>query len=411
MQQKFKFIHLFSILFFAFIFSCTSKSVKAGLDRISENPELFRGKNIGIVTNHTAYNSEGKHISDVFTGMNNVTVKALFGPEHGIRGNAPAGDHIKNSKSSDIPVYSLYGPTRKPTPEMLKDIDLLVFDIQGIGARFYTYIYTMALAMEAAAEKGIPYVVLDRPNPINGISVEGTILDTAFATFVGLYPIPVRHGMTIGELATLFNEQHWLKNGIKANLHVIKMQGWQRNMWFDQTGLSFINPSPNIPDIETATLYPGLCLIEGVNVSEGRGTYTPFKLFGAPWIDSDQLVQHLKALQLAGIDFKPAHFTPVSITEMATNPKYKDQACNGAEIAITNRDAFKPVYSGIKIVETLYQLYPDSLRFLERHFDRLIGTADVRNAILNKADDAELKQLSERGVADFMELRGKYLLY
>lgn len=402
---------LFLLFLLYSIVCCQQQSVKVGLDLVSEKSELFRGKNIGIVTNHTAYNAEEKHISDVFSEMNGVTVKALFGPEHGIKGEAPAGDHIENSKTTEIPVYSLYGPTRKPTAEMLKDIDLLVFDIQGIGARFYTYIYTMALAMEAAAEKGIPYVVLDRPNPINGISVEGTILDTAFATFVGLYPIPVRHGMTIGELATLFNEQRWLKNGIKANLHVIKMQGWQRAMWYNQTGLHFINPSPNIPDLETADLFPGLCLIEGINVSEGRGTYTPFKLFGAPWIDAEQLVQQLKELHLAGIDFKPAHFTPISIKEMATHPKYKDQACNGAEITVTNRDEFKPVYSGIKIVETLFQLYPDSLRFLERHFDRLIGTADVRNAILNKADDAELKQLSERGVADFMKLRGKYLLY
>lgn len=408
MQQNLKTTYIFVLFIFALTLSCTSQSVTVGLERISEKPELFRSKNIAIVTNHTAYNSAGKHISDVFVEEDGVTVKALFGPEHGIRGKAPAGDAIEDNKTARIPVYSLYGATRKPTAEMLKDIDLLVYDIQDIGARFYTYIWTMALAMEAAAEKGIPFVVLDRPNPITGSSMEGTVLDTAFATFVGLYPIPVRHGMTVGELATLFNEQRWLKNGIKANLQVIKMRGWQRGMWYDQTGLDFIKPSPNMPDLETAAIYPGLCLIEGINVSEGRGTQTPFKIFGAPWIDSNLLVKNLNALNLPGLEFKTKQFTPVSIPGMSTSPKYKDTLCNGAEIVIKDRNSLDIFYSGVKIVETLYKLYPDSLEFRSRHFDRLCGTDDIRKTMLNGGN---LKTISKRGTDNFRKLRDKYLLY
>jgi len=215
--------------------------------------------------------------------MPGVEVTALFGPEHGIYGLAEAGIKVADKKDDrfGIPVYSLYGKTAKPTAEMLKDVDVLVFDIQDIGARFYTYIYTMAYAMEAAAENNKPFVVLDRPNPINGLAVQGNILEKDFATFVGLYPIPVRHGMTVGELARMFNDQGWLKNGIRANLTVVPMQGWKRSMWYDRTGLKFIKPSPNMPNIKTATVYPGLCLLEGTNISEGRGTNKPFLQFGA----------------------------------------------------------------------------------------------------------------------------------
>lgn len=217
------------------------KPVKTGLDNITEYHHLFKNKQIGIITNHTAYNSKDEHIIDIFLDQTDVKINALFGPEHGIRGQEAAGEKIGDEINSDnnIPIYSLYGKTLKPTPEMLENLDVLVFDIQDIGARFYTYIHTMSLAMEAAAENNVTFVVLDRPNPLNGTSVEGNILEPEFATFVGLYPIPVRHGMTIGELALMINSEGWLNNSIHADLHVIPMDGWQRNFWFDHTGLKW----------------------------------------------------------------------------------------------------------------------------------------------------------------------------
>lgn len=290
-----------SLLLLLLSIECPAKVI-VGLDKVNEHQEIFANKKIGIITNHTAVNSDGKHITEVFAEMENVQITALFGPEHGIRGQADAGAKIKDSSDplTGISVYSLYGTIRKPTMQMLEKVDLLVFDIQDIGARFYTYIWTMALALEAAAENNIPFIVLDRPNPINGVTLEGTVLDTAFATFVGMYPIPIRHGMTAGELAILFNEQGWLKNSIKADLTIIKAENWQREQWLDHTGLEFIKPSPNMPSLKTATVYPGLCLIEGTNVSEGRGTPIPFEICGAPWIDKEELARALNAIDLPG---------------------------------------------------------------------------------------------------------------
>jgi len=247
-------------------------AVRTGLDNIGAHTDLFKGKRVGIIANHTSCNSEGKYIVDVFRAMEGVRVVALFSPEHGLRGSEEAGAKIGNGTDpiSGLPVFSLYGKISKPTPQMLADVDVLVFDIQDVGARFYTYLYTMSLAMEAAAENGKRFVVLDRPNPIDGVQLEGPVLESKFATFVGLHPIPVRYGLTVGELAKTINGEGWLGRGIKADLTVVPLTGWQRHMWFDQTGLRFIKPSPNMPDLETATIYPGLCLLEGTNLSEGR---------------------------------------------------------------------------------------------------------------------------------------------
>jgi len=308
---------------FIMLSSCQG-SVMTGLDCVDSYIKVFQGRRIGIITNHTAYNSNGKYIVDVFRNIPDVKVTSLFGPEHGLWGKEQ--DAIKIDSQIDpvyrLQVYSLYGKTLKPTPQMLKDIDVLVFDIQDIGARFYTYIYTMSLAMEAAAENGRRFIVLDRPNPINGFCVEGNLLELALSSFVGLFPIPARHGMTAGELAKMFNDQGWLKNGVKADLVVIPMKGWRRRMWYDQTGLSFIKTSPNMPNLETAAIYPGLCLLEGTNISEGRGTRMPFRQFGAPWIDSKQLADRLNKLKLPGMHFEPVSFTPAS-------SKYQGQICNG----------------------------------------------------------------------------------
>jgi beta-N-acetylhexosaminidase len=387
--------------------------VKTGLDRIYEYQSIFQGKRIGIITNHTAYNSNHQHISDVFFNMKDVTVTALFGPEHGIRGAAEAGAKIESQFDllNKIPIYSLYGEVRKPTPEMLENIDLLVFDIQDIGARFYTYIYTMSLAMEAAAEQGKQFVVLDRPNPINGIAVEGNILEPEFATFVGLYPIPVRYGMTVAELAKMFNEEGWLENGVKAKLTVIPMKNWHRTLFYDKTGLTFIKPSPNMPNLKTAIVYPGACLIEGTNISEGRGTTSPFQLLGAPWINGNDLANTLNALQLSGVSFYDTTFTPDSIPGAAPKPKFKDQSCSGIKIKVTDRIRFKPYSTGINIINTIHQMYSDSLKWRVSHFDRLCGNASIREAIINKKDIQKLPLSWKDNLNEFLKIRKKYLIY
>jgi len=381
-------------------------SVKTGLDNIGSYKHLFRGKRVGIITNHTAYNNEGQYIVDVFKNIGNVTITALFSPEHGIYGIEEAGRKIKSGTEPtyQLPVYSLYGKTRKPTREMLGDIDILVFDIQDIGARFYTYIYTMSLAMEAAAECDKQFIVLDRPNPINGVQVEGSILEPQYASFVGLYPIPVRHGMTVGELARMFNEEGWLKNGVRAELIVIPMKGWRRTMWYDQTGLRFIEPSPNIVNLETATVYPGLCLLEGTNVSEGRGTPLPFRQFGAPWIDSGSLAAKLSRLHLPGVRFEPTSFTPVS-------SKYKGQKCKGVKIIIINRDSLEPYWSGVLIINEIHRIYPDAFQWRTQHFDRLCGSSAIRNAIVTQSSLEKLKTNRQADMKSFLQLRKKYLIY
>lgn len=395
-----------TILILVVLVSGCEASVKTGLDNINSYRHLFDGKRVGIITNHTAYNRSGQYIMDVFGKMDNVKVAAFFSPEHGIYGVEEDGRRIESMTEPNyqIPVYSLYGKTLKPTRQMLENIDVLVFDIQDIGARFYTYIYTMSLAMEAAAENGKNFVVLDRPNPINGLQVEGNILKPQFATFVGLYPVPVRHGMTAGELARMFNEQNWLKGGVKADLEVIPMKGWRRGMWYDRTGLKFIKPSPNMVSLETAAVYPGLCLLEGTNVSEGRGTPQPFIQFGAPWIDSGRLTAELNGLNLPGMRFRPASFTPVS-------SKYKGQQCKGVKIIVTDRDLLEPYFSGVMIVNKIYQMYPNDFQWKVSHFDRLCGSSAIREAITNRSSLEKLRESWQAELKSFLQVRNKYLMY
>jgi uncharacterized protein YbbC (DUF1343 family) len=381
-------------------------SVRTGLDNIGEHKDPFQGKRVGIIANHTSYDSEGKYIVDVFRAMEGVRVVALFSPEHGLRGQEEAGSKVGNETDpvSGLPVYSLYGQTTKPTPKMLADVDVLVFDIQDVGARFYTYLYTMSLAMEAAAENHKRFVVLDRPNPINGTQIEGPVLDPKFATFVGLYPIPVRYGLTVGELARMINSEGWLAKGVKADLTVVPLSGWQRNMWFDQTGLRFIKPSPNMPDVETAALYPGLCLLEGTNLSEGRGTPKPFRQFGAPWIDANALATKLNSLNLPGVRFVAASFTP-------TSSKFQNQQCHGIEIVLTDRTHLEPFWTGVQIVNELCRLYPTQFKWIEKHFDRLCGTATIREAIIAQKPLQPLKVTWAAECKTFDQMRRKYFLY
>jgi len=395
-----------SLLTILVMLSCCRGAVMTGLNRVGLYNEVFEGRRLGIVTNHTAYDSDGRFIVDVFRSMDGVKVTALFSPEHGLWGTERDGKKIDSQTHPvyNLPVYSLYGKTQKPTSDMLRNIDVLVFDIQDIGARFYTYIYTMSLAMEAAAENSKTFVVLDRPNPINGVSVEGNILEPVQASFVGLYPIPVRNGMTAGELAKLFNGQGWLAGSIKAELVVIPMEGWRRRMWYDQTGLRFIKTSPNIPDIETAAIYPGLCLLEGTNVSEGRGTTMPFRQFGAPWIDSKLLAERLNALNLPAMRFEPVSFTPIS-------SKYKSQECHGVRIIVSDRDRLEPYFSGIRIVNEICRMYPDQLKWRAGHFDRLCGTSKIRNAITGNSSLDALRNKWRKELESFLKIRAGYLIY
>ncbi|MCY9141983.1 DUF1343 domain-containing protein, partial [Peribacillus frigoritolerans] len=293
---------------------------------LKEEENVLSGKKVGLITNPTGIDSKLTSIVDLLHDDPDINLTALFGPEHGVRGDAQAGASVEYyiDEKTGLPVYSLYGKTKKPTPEMLKDVEVLVFDIQDVGTRYYTYIYTMAYAMEAAKENDIPFIVLDRPNPQGGESVDGPVLEPEFSSFVGLYPIPLKHGMTVGELATLFNKEF----KIGADLKVIKMKGWKRDMDYDDTGLPFVLPSPNMPTVSTTYVYPATGLIEGTNVSEGRGTTKPFELIGAPYINSDELAGKLNALRLPGVKFRAASFTP-------TFSKHAGKLSHGVEIYIT----------------------------------------------------------------------------
>jgi uncharacterized protein YbbC (DUF1343 family) len=381
-------------------------AVRTGLDRVNEYAELLAGRRVGIIANHTSRDSEGRHIVDVLSAMSGVRVVALFSPEHGFRGSAEAGEAVGSGVDpvSGLPVFSLYGKTKKPTPEMLADIDVLVFDMQDVGARFYTYLYTMSLAMEAAAECGKRFVVLDRPNPITGLHVEGAILEPRFASFVGLYPIPVRYGLTIGELARTINGEGWLANGVRADLTVIPMTGWDRDTWYDETGLPWIKPSPNMPDVETAAVYPGLCLLEGTNISEGRGTPRPFRQFGAPWIDGETLAARLNALDLPGLRFRSTSFTP-------TSSKHQDRLCHGVELTVTDRTELQPFGAGLAIIDQLFRACPDHFEWRPAHFDRLCGTAIVREAIIAGSPLTPLFTRWSEQATDFQRATRKYRLY
>jgi uncharacterized protein YbbC (DUF1343 family) len=381
-------------------------AVRTGLDNIASAQDLFRGRRVGVIANATSCDSRGRSIVAVFRGLPETRVVALFSPEHGLEGTEEAGVKVegRTDLASGLPVYSLYGKTNKPSPTMLAGVDILVFDIQDVGARFYTYLYTMSLAMEAAAEAGKPFIVLDRPNPINGVQIEGEVLDPPFASFVGLYPIPVRYGMTVGELARLINGEGWLAHGVKADLTVIPLTGWRRDMWYDQTGLPFLKPSPNMPDLETEAVYPGLCLLEGTNLSEGRGTPMPFRQFGAPWLEAKKLCDTLTALHLSGVTFTPTTFTP-------TSSKYQGELCQAAKITITDRNKLEPFRTGVEIVNAIYRQHPAQFEWRAAHFDRLCGTDTIRRAILARSPLAALQTRWRTECQTFESTRAKYLLY
>ena len=370
---------------------------------LKEEKNVLSGKKVGLITNPTGIDSKLTSIVDLLHDDPDIHLTALFGPEHGVRGDAQAGASVEYyiDEKTGLPVYSLYGKTKKPTPEMLKDVEVLVFDIQDVGTRYYTYIYTMAYAMEAAKENDIPFIVLDRPNPQGGESVDGPVLEPEFSSFVGLYPIPLMHGMTVGELATLFNKEF----KIGADLKVIKMKGWKRDMDYDDTGLPFVLPSPNMPTVSTTFVYPATGLIEGTNVSEGRGTTKPFELIGAPYINGDELAGKLNALRLPGVKFRAASFTP-------TFSKHAGKLSHGVEIYITDREEFKAVPTGLHIIKTIQDLYPGDFEFLAaNNFNLLIGNGWIMSRIKEGSTVNEILKEYQVKQDAFKKVRKNYLLY
>ncbi len=337
--------------------------VQTGLDvLINEKLEIIKGKKIGLVTNHTGVDRSGKPNFEILMKLSDVDLKAIFAPEHGFYGNVSRGQIVDDQEQDGLPViYSLYGKTQKPTLEMFDSLDLIIYDIQDVGARFYTYISTMGLVMEAAGEAKIPIIILDRPNPLGGKNSDGPIMLQQYTSFVGMYPIPIKYGLTPGELATMIIGEKWI--GTIPELTVVEMEGWKRNMLFFDTGLPWVQPSPNIPDIETAIRYPGLCLVEGTNVSEGRGTYHPFKYIGAPWINAQQLTVIMNNLNLTGVIFESVSFTPVSIPGRSENPKYKNKECFGVHVIITDKLKYRPVQTGVQLIRTIKKLYPEEFEW------------------------------------------------
>lgn len=377
--------------------------VELGVDRLMDNPEILAGKRVGLITNPTGIDANMTSIVDLFHNSDDFELTALYGPEHGVRGDAQAGSTISSyiDEVTGLPVYSLYGATKKPTAEMLKDVDVLVFDIQDVGTRFYTYIYTMAYAMEAAAENDIPFVVLDRPNPQGGLRVEGPVLDPAYSSFIGLYPILLKHGMTVGELARLFNSEYQ----IQADLEVVKMKGWKRSMLYEDTGLPFVMPSPNMPTTDTVNVYPATGLFEGTNLSEGRGTTKPFQLIGAPYVKAHDYAKTLNALELPGVTFRAASFTP-------TFSKNAGKLSHGVEVYVTEPTKFEAVKTGIAMVKTAHDLYPDEFEFLSNDFiTKLTGNAYVKDMILaGESLEAIMTKVDDERDA-FLPIRKEYLLY
>jgi len=375
-------------------------TVLTGIDVLERDRfQVLKGRRIGLITNHTGINRQGTSTVKLLAGAPEVSLVALFSPEHGLEGQLDVAKIVDSRDAAlDLPVYSLYGETRKPTAESLRGIDTLVFDIQDIGTRFYTYPSTMGNALRAAAEHKLRFVVLDRPNPINGVDVAGPVLDAGRESFVGYHRLPVRHGMTVGELARMFNDE--LKIG--AELVVVPVEGWRRSDFFDATGLLWVNPSPNMRNLNAALLYPGVGLLETTNLSVGRGTDTPFEILGAPWIDALQLAGELNRAAMPGVRFIPTFFTPAS-------SKFKNERCGGVQIAITDRGRLMPVRVGFEIARQLRVLYPDGWHVAE--YDRLLASAAVLKAVVDGAAVSEIESLYQPDLESFSKRRSRFLLY
>jgi uncharacterized protein YbbC (DUF1343 family) len=370
-----------------------------GIDVLkAENFKLLQGRQVGLVTNHTGRTTSGEVTIDLLAKAPGVKLVALFSPEHGIRGEVDEAVTSTRDEKTGLPIYSLYGDTTRPTAQMLEGIDTLVFDIMDVGVRFYTYESTMAYVMEEAAKRKIKMVVLDRVNPINGFRIEGPTLDKTLLGFVGYFPMPVRHGMTMGELAKLFNAE----NKIGADLAVVPVKNWKREQWFDETGVPWVSPSPNMRNMNEATLYPGICIIEGANVSVGRGTDTPFEQFGAPWMDGPKLAATLNARRLSGIRFYPTSFTP-------TSSRFKDERCSGVFMLVTDRAALEAVRLGVEVASAIYAQHATAFE-IDRIL-RLLGSPRVLERLKSGEDPARIAASWSGDEGRWRLLRAKYLIY
>jgi uncharacterized protein YbbC (DUF1343 family) len=385
--------------------------ISLGSERLLASNALD-GKRVGVVCNPASIDHSFGHIVDRIAALPGVTVAAIFGPQHGFRSdvqeNMIESGHAKDARRR-LPVYSLYSETRVPTPDMMIGLDVLVIDLQDVGTRIYTYIYTMAYCLTAAKRDGVKVIVCDRPNPIGGVQVEGPMLEKGFESFVGLYPIPMRHGMTIGELARLFNDEF----GIGADLEVIPMTGWTRDMYHDDAAAPWVMPSPNMPTLDSAIVYPGTVILEGTNVSEGRGTTRPFELNGAPWVADERFADALNARRIPGVYFRPAVFEP-------TFHKHAKTSCGGVQIHVTDRKAFAPVLVGVLLVEAFRAADPGAFAWREPPyeyeytllpFDILCGTSQTREQIEGGVEAEEIARSWRPAVERFSTLRDRFLIY
>jgi len=393
-------------LLLAFLLLLPGAPVRPGVEvLVRDGYKPLQGKRVGLVTNHTGIDSERRATVDLLAAGKGYTLTALFSPEHGLRGTEDANVSSGKDEKTGLPVHSLYGKTRKPTAEMLKDVDLLVFDIQDVGARYYTYCTTLALVMEAAREHDKALLVLDRPNAIGGEAVEGPVLDEALrGNFIGYFALPTRHGMTVGELARLYNSEF----RIGCRLDVVKMEGWTRAQHFDDTGLPWVNPSPNMRSLTAAIAYPGLGALEATNVSVGRGTDKPFVWYGAPWVDGPALCRELESRKLPGVRWKPASFRPAMQPGMPVYP-HTDKNCSGFEVEILDRAAFRPVAAALHVLDALHRLYPKDFSFGKACGQ--IGRRSIEDDLKAGKAPAEIERGWEPELEAFKAARKKVLLY
>ncbi|MEO8073262.1 MAG: DUF1343 domain-containing protein [Acidobacteriota bacterium] len=389
------------------------KAVKLGLEKIlEEQVNLLKGLRVGLICNPASVNHQFQHAADLFYENENINLTTLFGPQHGIRGdvqdNMIETSHIIDSRT-EIPIYSLYSEIREPTEEMLSGLDALVFDLQDVGCRVYTFIYTMANCMRACAKYGKKMFVLDRPNPINGVDVEGNLLEIGHESFVGMYPIPMRHGMTVGELAQLFNKDFELH----CDLEVITMNNWSREDFYDETDAPWVMPSPNMPTVDTAVVFPATVYFEGTKVSEGRGTTKPFEIVGASYINNLEYADALASLKLAGVIFRPINFLP-------TFQKFAGENCGGVFLHINDRETFEPVITGLAMIKTIFDLYPSDFEwkyppyeyvFDRNPFDVIAGTTKIREFFEQGKEISAIKSSWKEEIKKFCKNREKYLLY
>jgi uncharacterized protein YbbC (DUF1343 family) len=390
--------------------------VLTGLDRLkADGFRALRGLRLGLICNPTSVDSSLRHLADLLSASEALKLVRLFGPEHGIRGEAQdmiAVDAVTRDSRTGLPVVSLYGSSEAsltPRPEDLGGLDALVFDIQDIGSRYYTYVWTMALCMRAAQQASLKFIVLDRPNPIDGVTLEGPLVTSGWESFVGLHPLPTRHGMTVGEIA------RWLagERGISPELEVVELEGWRRRQLFDTTGLPWVPPSPNMPTLDTALVYPGQCLLEGTNLSEGRGTTRPFEIFGAPFVDPHALAQRLEAFGLMGLRVRPLWFEP-------TFQKFAKKRCGGLMLHVVDRSTFQPVLTSLCLLSAVRELWPEQLEWRTQPYefvgnrlaiDLLFGSDRPRLALENGATPAAIAAGWEGELQQFRRLRERYLLY